>query len=365
MRIAVFYELDPGGARRGANEFARAIKLQGHTVDLFFIDEKDTFQEKKYYSHVFFYKFIPKVWNGGNFKVKLYKDFIEIYKLYRLHKKIAKDIEKNSYDFAFIHGSKFTQAPFILSCLSITKIYYCQEPLRMIYETIFSAPKNLDPIRKTYEKLTRNIKKIIDIFNIKNADIILTNSTFTKNNIYNAYKLNSTVCHMGVDTSNFYPTLKKEIDILFIGTKDIFEGYELFEESIKNLKKKVKIFYLMRGENWVSNDKQLRDYYSKSRIVICFGFNEPFGLIPLEALSCGAIVIALDEGGYKDSIKNNKTGFLVPKDPIVVSKIFEKILSNKNLQNKISQNAILDMKKNWTWKRGADQIIKTFKEAKK
>ncbi len=364
MKIALFHELDPGGARRGANEFAKALKNKGHTVDLYYIDQKKNEDERKYYSDVFFYMFTPRTWSGGNWKVKLYKDTVELYKLYVLHKRIAGDIEKKGYDFAFVHGSKFTQAPFLLGLLHILSLYYCQEPLRMIYDPLFTTLPNLHMFKKQYEQLTRYTKKVLDSRNIKKADKVLANSTYTRQNIYNAYGITAEVCHMGVDTKRFYPTVKKDTDILFIGSRDEFDGYPLFQQSIQHMQRKAKIIYLIRGETWLANDTALRDCYSRSRIVICFGYNEPFGLIPLEAMSCGSVVVALDEGGYKDSIKNNKTGILVKKDAKYIAKTLDTLLDNKAFLKQLAKNAITDMHENWQWERGAEQIVKSVENSK-
>ncbi len=362
LKIAIFHELDSGGARRGVNEFAFAFKKMGHTVDLYFTGHVKDEKENKYFSSTHYYEFVPKIWTGGNWKSKLYKDTVELYKLYLLHKKIAKELEEEKYTFVFVHGSKFTQAPFILRFLKSKKIYYCQEPLRMVYESLFAIPANIHPLKQLYEGFMRYIRKKIDEKNIHCSDMVFANSSFTKNNIYNAYGLNAIVCHMGVDTAVFYPTLKKSADILFIGAKDSFDGYPLFQESIKYMNEKAKITYLIRGENWVADDSLLRDYYSQSRIVICFGFLEPFGLIPLEAMACGSVVVALNEGGYKDSISNNKTGILVGKNPQEIARVLDDLLCDSKVLNKLSESAMIEIKKYWTWERGANQILKQCKK---
>ncbi len=364
MKIAVFFELDGGGARRGANEFAKALKLKGHTVDLFCVDTQIRENERAYYTHIFLYPFKPVVWSGHDWKSRLQRDTLELVALYRLHTQIANRIEKEKYDFIFVQPSKFTQAPFILSIIKIPKLYYCQEPLRLIYDPLFAIPKGLHPVKNVYEQITRAIRKRIDAYNLKNASIVFANSNYTKANIFRSYGSTATVCHMGVDTARFYPSAKKSVDILFIGSRDFFDGYPLFEESVALMKQKSKIHYLIRGENWASNDTQLRRFYSRANSVICFGFHEPFGLIPLEAMACGATVVALDEGGYKDSIVHGKTGILVKRNPRQIAKTLDATLRNKIQLAALQKRAIASVREYWSWGRGAQQILSAFQELK-
>lgn len=357
MKIALFHEVVIGGARSCANEFAKSLREKKHIVDLYIVDKEYPIGEKKYYNKIYYYPFISKDWRGNSWKNKLYKDTVEIYKLYTLHKKIANDIEKKSYDFAFIHPSQYTQAPFLLRFLKISKLYYCQESLRMIYEKSFDETENLDIFKKRYERITRKIRKILDRKNISSADIIFTNSTFTQNNIWKAYHLKSIICHMGVDTKIFFETTKnKDIDILYIGSEDPIDGYELFNESRKYIKTKLSIDYLLRGKKWLSG-KKLIDYYSRAKIVICFGQREPFGLVPIEAMSCGAIVIALNEGGYKDSVQDKITGFLVSKNPVTIAKVINNALKHPILLNSMSEKSKEEIKKNWLWKNSMEIIL--------
>jgi glycosyltransferase involved in cell wall biosynthesis len=365
MKIAVFFELDGGGARRGANEFAKALVLQGHTVDLFCIDRNIREDEKEYYSHVYLYKFDPVVWKGNDWKARLKRDTLELFSLFLLHRKIALRIKKAKYEFIFAQPSKFTQAPFILSLSNVPTLYYCQEPLRLVYDPLFSIPADLAFPKKIYEKAVRFFRKKIDAFNIHNAAIVLANSTYTKTKIADAYERKSTVCHMGVDTKRFFPVGRKTTDILFIGSKDWFDGYPLFEESISLMKKAPKVHYLIRDENWATNDAELRRFYSEARIVICFGFHEPFGLIPLEAMACGSTVVALDEGGYKDSVEPNKTGILVPRDPKIIASVLSGLLRNEAKMLRLQKAALVKIKHYWAWEKGASQIVALYENYKK
>jgi starch synthase len=58
--------------------------------------------------------------------------------------------------------------------------------------------------------------------------------------------------------------------------------------------------------------------YSHARVFCCPSVYEPFGIINLEAMACGAPVVASATGGIKEVVVHGETGFLVPfeHDPV-------------------------------------------------
>jgi len=62
-------------------------------------------------------------------------------------------------------------------------------------------------------------------------------------------------------------------------------------------------------------DAKLRDLYATCRGLIATSQDEDFGLAPLEAMASGKAVVAVDEGGYQESVVHRKTGWLQPATP--------------------------------------------------
>ena len=52
--------------------------------------------------------------------------------------------------------------------------------------------------------------------------------------------------------------------------------------------------------------------YSHARVFCCPSVYEPFGIINLEAMACGAAVVASATGGIKEVVVDGETGYLVP-----------------------------------------------------
>lgn len=54
------------------------------------------------------------------------------------------------------------------------------------------------------------------------------------------------------------------------------------------------------------------ELYSHARVFCCPSVYEPFGIINLEAMACGAPVVASATGGIKEVVVDGETGYLVP-----------------------------------------------------
>ncbi len=77
---------------------------------------------------------------------------------------------------------------------------------------------------------------------------------------------------------------------------------------------------------------------------------EPFGLTLIEAAASGLPVVATDDGGPRDIIKNCQNGILTDVTYSEnIAKSINKILSNKSLWKKYSSNGIKNVKKYYTW----------------
>jgi D-inositol-3-phosphate glycosyltransferase len=84
----------------------------------------------------------------------------------------------------------------------------------------------------------------------------------------------------------------------------------------------------------------LPDYYAAAETVIMPSHYESFGMVALEAMACGAPVIASEVGGLAFLIRDGETGFHVPdRDPDALAERICEVITNPLLRAEMSDNA--------------------------
>jgi glycosyltransferase involved in cell wall biosynthesis len=361
MRIAIYHELPKGGARRVINEYSFHLKKR-NKVDLYLIDSLKVSGETSFYSKIFFYRFTPKVWKGKNWKVRLYKDSIELIKLYYLNKKIARDIDAKKYDIVFVSASQFIEAPFIMRFLKTPFLYYITDPnYRLVYDDLLQITREVGLRRYWYEKLNRFVRKILDKQNVRKSYVCLSCSKYMSTIFEKTYRQKNTPIYLGVDINFFTPgKLSKDIDIFYIGSYDPIDGYDLLQAAAKLMKVKTNIRALLFEEEWISDDKVLRSLYQRSKIMVCPARKEGFGAAVLEAMACGIPVVAVNEAGHKETVIHEKTGYLVPRDPEVLAKKLDWLLTHPEKLKEIGETARNTAVDYWSWELRTKNLEKYF-----
>jgi phosphoheptose isomerase len=107
--------------------------------------------------------------------------------------------------------------------------------------------------------------------------------------------------------------------------------------------------------------EMLRYYYAAADIFITTPWYEPFGITPLEAMACGTPVIGSNVGGIKYSIRDGKTGFLVPPHDtdMLAQKIYE-VLNDPSSLKKMKENSIRRANAMFKWSNVATMVSKLY-----
>ena len=86
---------------------------------------------------------------------------------------------------------------------------------------------------------------------------------------------------------------------------------------------------------------------------------EPFGITLLEAAATGLPIVATNDGGPKDIIKNCKNGILVdPAKPKAVAGAIKDIITDSDKWEQLSKNGIMNVRKHYTWDSHAEKYSK-------
>jgi sucrose-phosphate synthase len=88
----------------------------------------------------------------------------------------------------------------------------------------------------------------------------------------------------------------------------------------------------------------------KQGVFVNPAFKENFGLTLIEAASCGLPIIATDDGGPRDIIKNCQNGILVDvNSPEQICEAIKDILVDQTVWKEYSQNGIKGVREHYTW----------------
>ena len=186
---------------------------------------------------------------------------------------------------------------------------------------------------------------------IKSAELVVAFTDHERQlmaRYHNVDPLKVEVIPCGVDTDLFNPidrnVAKEKLGIsasrvaLYVGRIEPLKGLEILiravtqihsdeglsliivggdpdaDEEIIRLKQ---IILALRMESSISfigavDQQELPLYYNASDVLVIPSYYESFGLVALEAMACGIPVIASRVGGLPTTVKDSKTGYLVP-----------------------------------------------------
>jgi len=355
MRIALFYNLHFGGAKRAAYEQVKRLVERGHTVDVYTTDPyQDIFDLKSSSSSFNYYRYET---HNGNipFLSRFIKDLEVFIKYKNLHKVIAKDIDSRNYDIVICHPDVITQAPYLTRYLQTKNAYYCQEPLRIAYEYILRPSKNIGNINYLYELLTRSIRKKVDLFNVRSATYTIASCYHVRERMIEAYGVWSKISYLGVDEKLFLPNkAQKKQQVVFFGNKEEYNnGYDLAKQAISLLPKKYNLKLVVvpwrRENNKRLTDKELVGIYNKSLATFSLSRFETFGLTPIESMSCATPVIATNVSGHRETVKDGEGGYLVDFDPGEIADKITQLFENDKLRTEMGKKGREHIENEWTW----------------
>ncbi|MFA6369197.1 MAG: glycosyltransferase family 4 protein [Candidatus Shapirobacteria bacterium] len=112
----------------------------------------------------------------------------------------------------------------------------------------------------------------------------------------------------------------------------------------------------------VIDPDEMPQYYAGCDIVCVPALYETFGLMYLEAMAAGKVVIASNTGGPKEFIVDGENGYFVdPENAIKLATLLKTLINDQKLRERIGKNAAKDAKK-YSVKLMVDKIIEIYKE---
>lgn len=273
--------------------------------------------------------------------------------------------------------------------------YYAKRIFGIPY-VIYTYAMEVVQLNQQPEIVRKAYRRVLD-----RSDQIVTISNFTRNKLIQMGidEEKITIIPPGVDTERFVPSNKSEEISYRYGLNDKFvlltvarlierKGHDKVIEALASLKNEgLNIVYLIVGSGPYINrlkhlveefsledvvkfagyasDEALPNYYNVadtfimvSREIPSQGDVEGFGIVYLEANSCGKTVIAGNTGGVQDSVVDGETGILVDSlDTLEIQNAILKCYHDSDFRVKTGKQGRQRVLEKFSWDAQAKKVL--------
>ena len=110
-------------------------------------------------------------------------------------------------------------------------------------------------------------------------------------------------------------------------------------------------------------DSELVSLYNRARLFVYAAILEPFGLAPVEAMACGTPVVAVKEGGVRESVLHNETGILTPRDEGAFAEATTDLLENDEQRERMGCRGVEVVRSFWTVRHAGERLEAHLRQA--
>ena len=397
MKIAVWHNLPSGGGKRALYYHVRGLVERGHhveawcppTADRSYLPLNSLVEE-----HV-----VPYAWKPRTARNPLsrgwanYTNMVsKIDALDRHCRRCAEEMERGDFDVLLANGDRDFLVPPIAHHTDLPGALYLQEPARSLYEAMPRLPWIALPemARRSPASIVRFVHNLVKVqairvqareeqLNAQAFDMLLVNSFFSRESVLRAYGLDARVCYLGVDTGLFQPQGKpREPFILGLGalipTKDpefiirsialvaqprptlVWLGNATIREYLEEMQRLARSLDVQFEPRVGVTDAALVDLLNRATALAYAPRLEPFGFAPLEANACGLPVVAVAEGGVRETIIDGVTGRLVEHEPLAMAEALVRLLRDPASAEQMGKQARSLVEEKWSLNGAIDRL---------
>ena len=266
-------------------------------------------------------------------------------------------------------------------------IYYCWEPPRVLYQDRLMVLKRLGVYRHALAPLLA-IYRSLDRYLVSLVDATCTSSAFAASQMQAVYKDEATVVTLGIDRSRLdaaeqkrlhgkkriltvnYLHPRKRIDLIIRAAsvlKKIDKCQDTYEwiivgdgperSRLETLARDLDVADRVTFSGFVA-DQELPKYYAQASCYVHAAVEESLGLSVIEAAYCGCPVIAVNEGGVKETVTDGISGFLVPATAQDLANAVDSVLRSADCGRGMGLAGRQLVIANHSWTQGAKDILK-------
>ena len=403
MKIAIWHNLPSGGGKRALNDHVRGLLGRGHHLEAWCPPTADQ-------TYLPLNTLIPEhIVKMRSHERSSRNPVARLINLYRLTasklkaldehcRRCAEQINQGGFDLLFANSTMHYAVAPVARYINIPTMLYLQEPYRYLYEASPVSAWAAPYLPKGAWHSAHHIRDwLFDFFAVqwlrvqvreeylsaKVFDMILVNSFFSRESLLRAYGLDSRVCYLGVDTQRFvYQKLPRQQYVIGIGVivpnkniKFVIEALSYIPEprprlvwignavdsshldELNNLARKKQITFEVHQQ---ISDDELVELLNRAAMMAYAPRLEPFGYAPLEANACGTPVVAVAEGGIRETVKDGLNGLLVENDASMMALAIEQLMKDHERARKLGENGVQWVAEKWSMEAATDRLEKRF-----
>ena len=389
MRIAVWFNLPSGGGKRALFDHVRGLVQRGHhveawappTIDRQYLPLETIVEQHIVPLHTPRYSLTKKL----QFKLEVHDRLAAM----EAHSRAcAAEISASKFDILLANTCRFLHSPMIGRFVDIPRVLYLQEPYRPFHEAL---PNNYWAARTPGGSAKQHF---VDLRRIRNARVqvreeisnagsynrVLCNSYFSREVVLRAYGIDADVCYLGVDETQFVPGSEdRERYVVAVGSFTL----------AKNPKRSIEAIAAMSAPRpklvWIANfadsvhvaemsafaeargvhldlrvnipEEQLHHHLRHALAMIYVAHLEPFGLVPLEAGACGTPVVAVAEGGIRETVVDGVNGLVTDPDPASLAAALQRLADDPALARRLGEQGRKLVETKWSFNAATDRLV--------
>ena len=393
LKIAVWHNLPAGGGKRALFYHVKGLVERGHSVEVWRPPTAD--QAFLPLSQLVPEHVVPLDWDANKRRspIARAREVVDMLRAMEQHcQQCAEEIKRGGFDILFANSCALLRVPLLARYVTLPTVLYLAEPYRTLYEALPRLPWAALPWPSHVKDLLKDVVRVQGLriqvreeaHNAAAFDRILTNSFFSRESILRAYGLDAQVCYLGVDTTLFVDQNKPREDfVIGVGAFAPEKNIEAVMEAVSALPlprprlvwvgQTVNRRYLdamqalARARGVVfdprikASDGELVDLLNRACMMVYAPHLEPFGLAPLEANACGTPVVAVAEGGVRETVVDGSNGLLVEHARALPAAV-GRLLSDRAYAAQLGQNGRRLVNEQWSLAAAVERLQRKLLE---
>ena len=354
MRIAIWHNLPTGGGLRVLDAHIRGLVERGHEVHLWAPPSAAGVEASSLLASAHELPLVvpaapgrrdelTAAWRGRRPDLDAFAEHSA---------RCAAEIDALGPDVVLAHSCQFYRVPAIGAFVSAPAVLYLHEPNRALYEASFGFPWAEEPTPRSGLRPASVRSFVHDLVRVEGAriqvraetawvhafDEVLVNSLFNREAVLRAYGRSSRVASPGVDAGRFAMQTRPAASrgsIVTVGAlvaeKDphfLIRAAAAAGPAIRRFVWVANYAGGLRSEVTASaaeagvplelrvgvSEAELLRAYAEADVFVYAPHLEPLGLAPLEASATGLPIVAVAEGGVRETVRHGVNGLFVDHD---------------------------------------------------